>query len=180
MMDFRSDNTVAIAPALFDAMARANQGTASGYGADSFSAELDAVFSEFFETDVAVYPVSTGTAANGLALTHICAPWGRITAHIERDECGAVAFFAGAQLHLLGGSHAKLTATALASHLSAHSLSVHSAPPKVLSLTQATERGKAYTPGDVRELTGLAHDTGLKVHIDAAHGTASCQGHKDL
>lgn len=172
MMDFRSDNTATIAPALFDAMARVNQGTASGYGADSSSTELDAAFSEFFETDVAAYPVSTGMAANGLALAHICPPWGRIIAHaeahIERDECGAVAFFTGAQLDLLGGDHAKLTAPTLANHLSAHLISVHSAPPKALSLTQATERGTVYTPCELHALTGLAHDVGIKVHMDGA------------
>lgn len=171
-MDFRSDNTAAIAPALFDAMAAANHGTASGYGADDLSAQLDAAFSAFFETDVAVFPVSTGTAANGLALAHICPPWGRIIthaeAHIERDECGAVAFFAGAQLDLLGGDHAKLTVTSLANHLSAHSQSVHSAPPRALSLTQATERGTVYTPGELGGLVEVAHDAGLKVHMDGA------------
>lgn len=171
-MDFRSDNTAAIAPALFDAMAAANHGTASGYGADDLSAQLDAAFSAFFETDVAVFPVSTGTAANGLALAHICPPWGRIIAHaeahIERDECGAVAFFTGAQLDLLDGEHAKLSQAALASCLFAHSPSVHSAPPKALSLTQATERGTLYTVDELRALTKLAHSAGLKVHMDGA------------
>lgn len=171
-MDFRSDNTAAIAPALFEAMASANHGTASGYGSDTLSAELDKAFSHFFETDVAVFPVSTGTAANGLALAHICPPWGRIIAHaeahIERDECGAVAFFTGAQLGLLEGEHAKLSSEILAAHLAAHAPSVHSAPPKVLSLTQATERGTCYTAGELGALTSLAHGAGLKVHMDGA------------
>lgn len=171
-MDFRSDNTAAIAPALFEAMAAANHGTASGYGADTLSAELDKAFSHFFETDVAVFTASTGTAANGLALAHICPPWGRIIAHaeahIERDECGAVAFFTGAQLDLLEGEHAKLSSEILAAHLAAHAPSVHSTPPKVLSLTQATERGTVYTAGELGALTNLAHGAGLKVHMDGA------------
>ena len=171
-MDFRSDNTAAIAPALFEAMAAANHGTASGYGADTLSAELDKAFSYFFETDVAVFTASTGTAANGLALAQICPPWGRIIAHseahLERDECGAVAFFTGAQLGLLDGEHAKLSSEMLAAYLAAYAPSAHSAPPKVLSLTQSTERGTVYTPEELSSLTSLAHGAGLKVHMDGA------------
>lgn len=171
-MDFRSDNTAAIAPALFAAMAAANEGTAAGYGGDDLSAQLDAAFGAFFETDVRVFPVSTGTAANGLALAHICPPWGRIIthreAHIERDECGAAAFFSGAQLDLLEGDHAKLSADRLATHLAAHPPSVHAAPPRALSLTQATERGTIYTPTELGTLTALAHHAGLNVHMDGA------------
>lgn len=171
-MDFRSDNTAAIAPALFAAMAAANEGTAAGYGGDDLSARLDGAFGEFFEASVKVFPVSTGTAANGLALAHICPPWGRIIAHreahIERDECGATGFFSGAQLDLLDGDHAKLSEDRLAAHLAAHAPGVHSAPPRALSLTQATERGTVYTPDELRALTDLAHDAGLKVHMDGA------------
>lgn len=171
-MDFRSDNTAAIAPAMFEAMAAANHGTASGYGGDALSAELDTAFSHFFETKVAVFPVSTGTAANGLALAHLCPPWGRIVAHaeahIERDECGAVAFFTGAQLDLLAGDCAKLSPEILATHLAALAPSVHSAPPKVLSLTQATERGTVYKPDELRALTALAKKADMRVHMDGA------------
>lgn len=171
-MDFRSDNTAAIAPSLFAAMAAANEGTAAGYGGDDLSTRLDAAFGAFFETEVKVFPVSTGTAANGLALAHICPPWGRIIAHreahIERDECGAVGFFSGAQLDLLSGNRAKLSAETLAAHLRDHAPSVHAAPPRALSLTQATERGTVYTPAELSALTALAHQAGLKVHMDGA------------
>lgn len=171
-MDFRSDNTAAIAPALLDAIVAANHGTAAGYGADSESTELNKAFTRFFGKEVAVFPVSTGTAANGLALAHICPPWGRIVAHaeahIERDECGAVTFFSGAQLDLLDGDHAKLTQIALASHLAAHAASIHAAPPKALSLTQATERGTIYQPDELHALTTVARQFGLRVHMDGA------------
>lgn len=171
-MDFRSDNTAAIAPVLFDAMASANHGTAAGYGEDAFSAQLSAAFAEFFETEVTAFPVSTGTAANGLALAHLCPPWGRIfahrEAHIERDECGAVSFFTGAQLDLLPGEHAKISADALARHLASHSPSVHSSPPKVLSITQASERGAVYSVDEVSALSAIAHAAGMMVHMDGA------------
>jgi threonine aldolase len=171
-MDFRSDNTAAIAPVLFDAMARANHGSAAGYGQDALSTQLNAAFCDFFETDVTAFPVSTGTAANGLALAHLCPPWGRIVAHaeahIERDECGAVSFFTGAQLDLLPGEHAKIAADTLSRHLAAHVPSVHSSPPKVLSITQASERGAVYTIDELASLSAIARGAGMRVHMDGA------------
>lgn len=79
-----------------------------------------------------------------------------------------MAFFTGAQLDLLTGEEAKLQPETLAAHLGAYAPSVHCAPPKVLSLTQATERGTVYTPDELRALTTLAHDAGLTVHMDGA------------
>lgn len=171
-MDFRSDNTAAIAPALFDAMARVNHGSASGYGSDALSLELDRKFSEFFDTDVVAFTVSTGTAANGLALAHLCPPWGRIIAldesHIVRDECGASAFFSGAQIEVLSGDNAKMSQHSLKAFCNAYTPSVHASPLKVLSLTQATERGTVYTPDELQALGSVAREHGMKVHLDGA------------
>ena len=69
-----------------------------------------------------------------------------------------------ARLDLLDGDHAKLSADRLAAHLAAHAPGVQSAPPRALNLAQATERGAVHTPGELRALTDLAHDAGLKVH----------------
>ena len=72
-----------------------------------------AVFGEFFGTEVRVFAVASGTAANSLALATFCPPWGTVLthaeAHIERDECGAPEFFTGgAKLSLIGGAGAKI------------------------------------------------------------------------
>jgi threonine aldolase len=171
-MDFRSDNTAAICPELMQAMVDANHGTQSGYGADDYSARLDEVFSAFFETSVRVFTVATGTAANALALSTLCPPWGTILchreAHIERDECGAPEFFSGAKLTLIDGADAKISRTALAATLRSFHPMVHMVQPKLLSITQATERGSLYS---VDEIAGLASDAdaaGLFVHMDGA------------
>ena len=68
MIDFRSDNTGRAAPEILDALVRANEGTALGYGADEWTARLQDRFAELFETKVRVFPVATGTAANALSL----------------------------------------------------------------------------------------------------------------
>jgi threonine aldolase len=171
-MDFRSDNTAAICPELMDAMVQANQGQAPAYGADAFSAGLDALFSAFFETPVRAFMVPTGTAGNALALATLCPPWGSILchreAHIERDECGAPEFFSGAKLSLIDGPGALISRDALAGALRAFHPMVHMVQPKLLSLTQANERGRCYAPDDIAALAEVAHKAGLAVHMDGA------------
>ncbi len=171
-MDFRSDNTAAICPELMQAMVDANVGTQSGYGGDEYSAQLDGVFSRFFDTDVKVFTVSTGTAANALALSTLCLPWGSILchreAHIERDECGAPEFYAGAKLSLIDGTDAKISRDSFNSALRNFQPMVHMVQPKVLSITQSTERGSCYTVDEIAGLASDADDAGLFVHMDGA------------
>ena len=171
-MDFRSDNTAAICPELMDALLRANAGQASAYGADELSAGLDALFSDFFETPVRAFTVPTGTAANALALATLCPPWGTILchreAHVERDECGAPEFYSGAKLTLLEGAAAKISRESLAASLRSFHPMVHMVQPRVLSITQASERGACYSIDDVTDLAAQAHEAGLHVHMDGA------------
>ena len=68
-----------------------------------------ATFAELFERDVAVFLVTTGTAANALALSAAVPPWGLCVcheeAHVIDDECGAPEFFThGAKLVGLPGA----------------------------------------------------------------------------
>jgi threonine aldolase len=99
IVDFRSDNTGAAAPQMIEAIAKANTGTAAGYGADEWTAALQTRFSDLFEAKVRVFPVATGTAANALALASICPPFGAVycspNAHIDTSECNATGFFGG-------------------------------------------------------------------------------------
>ena len=98
--DFASDNTAPVAPEVMEAILAANRGPASSYGADELTARLTALAREVFETDLAIFPVATGTAANGLALATLSPPYGAIycheTAHILLEECGAPEFYTGA------------------------------------------------------------------------------------
>ena len=112
-MNFSSDNTAPVAPEILEAIVRANEGFAPGYGADAWTNAVERRFSEIFERDVAVFLVPTGTASNALALAHVAPPWGVVLCHAEShiatDECGAPEFF-GAGLKLVGlpGTGAKI------------------------------------------------------------------------
>jgi len=173
MRYFKSDNTAAVSPEILAAISAANHGTALAYGADEWSERLDVVFGKFFETEVRVFAVSSGTAANSLALATLCPPWGTVLthaeAHIERDECGAPEFFTGgAKLSLVTGEGAKISATDLKSRLTWFEPHVHGVQPRMLSITQATERGAVYTPAEIRALADIAHANQMAVHMDGA------------
>ncbi|MEO8020128.1 MAG: beta-eliminating lyase-related protein [Pseudomonadota bacterium] len=173
MRYFKSDNTAAVCEEILRAIAAANHGTALAYGADRWSERLDAVFGEFFGTPVRVFAVSSGTAANSLALATLCPPWGTVLthaeAHIERDECGAPEFFTGgAKLSLVEGAGAKISVADFAARLAWFEPHVHGVQPRMLSITQATERGAIYTPAEVGALAKTAHERHMAVHMDGA------------
>jgi len=98
-IDFRSDNVGGVSPSIVAAISAANTGAAASYGDDAWSRRLDERFGALFETDVKVFPVSTGTAANALCLSALTPPYGAIycheAAHIQTSEAGAVEFFSG-------------------------------------------------------------------------------------
>lgn len=173
MKFFKSDNTAAVSREILQAIADANTGPAVAYGEDRWSARLDRVFGEFFGTEVRVFAVASGTAANSLALATFCPSWGTVLthaeAHIERDECGAPEFFTGgAKLSLIGGAGAKISPQDLSARLAWFEPHVHGVQPRMLSITQATERGAIYTPQEVSALAKIAHDRGMAVHVDGA------------
>ncbi|MBM3481445.1 MAG: hypothetical protein FJX69_19930, partial [Alphaproteobacteria bacterium] len=53
--DFRSDNVGAASPEVIEAIARANRDTATGYGGDTWSTELQQRFSDLFEARARVF-----------------------------------------------------------------------------------------------------------------------------
>jgi threonine aldolase len=170
---FKSDNTAPAAPEIMAALAAANSGFVRSYGDDPWTAQLDQRFGELFGTEVRVFPVATGTAANALALATLVPPYGAVLTHEEghivRDECGAPEFMTGgARLMLLRGAGAKLGPEAVQAAIDANPASVHTVQPRALSLTQATELGTVYTPAELTAVCATAHRNGLAVHLDGA------------
>jgi threonine aldolase len=172
-MRFFSDNTASVCPEILAAIGEANRDLVVAYGDDPWTQRLDEALGAFFGTQVRAFPVSTGTAANSLALATLSPPYGAIychpEAHVAVDECGAPGFFSGgAQLERIHGEHGKLTAEALAATLDGHAVSVHTVQPAAVSISQATELGTAYRPAEVAALCKVAHGHGLHVHMDGS------------
>jgi threonine aldolase len=172
MMRFFSDNAAAACDEVLAAMMAANRAD-TGYDGDALSKALDGAFSELFERRVRAFWVSTGTAANALALAALCPPFGAVLchrdAHIQNDECGAPEFYTGGAKLLLGeGEGAKLSAEEVERLLASVRADVHRAQPAVLSITNASESGLVYTPDELSDLGTLCRDRGLRFHVDGA------------
>jgi hypothetical protein len=174
--NFGSDNVTPASPEVIDAIAAANTGSVHSYGNDPYTKRVTALVSALFETQVCVYPVSTGTAANALALSVLTPPYGAVycheAAHIATDEYGAPEFYTGgAKIIGLPSANGKIVPEQLSAPLRyAEDLGVHHVKPATLSFAQSTEWGTVYTPAEVRALSAAAHAHGLGVHMDGSRG----------
>ena len=174
-IEFRSDNSAGVAPEILASIADANVGSAIAYGADTTTSRLEHRIREVFEHDTArVFPVTSGTAANALALTALTPPWGAVlcheTAHILNSEGGATSMLGGgAVMKGVPGDDFRMTPDALRAALGSITWGdPHHSQPSVLSFTQPTDMGTIYQLDEVTELAAIAHGSGLKVHLDGA------------
>ena len=174
-IEFRSDNAAGIAPEILSAIAAANSSSAAAYGHDEWTAQLHEQVAEVFEhPNVSVFPVTTGTAANALALSALCPPWGSVlcheTAHVVRSECGATSMFSGgAVMQGIPGDQYKLDVAGMQQAFATTRWGdPHNSQPSVLSLTSPTDFGTIYSPDEVSDLSALARSRGLRVHLDGS------------
>ncbi len=173
-MNFCSDNVSGVSPEIMEAVVAANEGAAMPYGDDEYTQRLSTELQELFETDLIVFPVATGSAANALALSVMTPPFGAIychsQSHINVDECGAPEFYTGgAKLVTLPGADGKIYAADLANVLNkAGAGVVHHVQPAAVSLTQATEAGCVYKPEEISQIAEIARTHNLGLQMDGA------------
>ena len=169
---FASDNVAGACPEVLDAILKANDGDRAPYGDDEISKNLQDKFSEIFEKEVIVFPTSSGTAANALALSTMTPSFGNIychkLSHINVDECGAPEFYTGgAKLVNLNGVNGKITAEELNKSISGKGV-VHHTQPSSVSITQLCETGEAYELDEIKKISEIAHNHKLNMHMDGA------------
>ena len=172
MAIFTSDNVTGACPEVMDALIKANLGFAPSYGNDKWSLNLKNKFSEIFETNVTIFPATSGTASNSLALSALSPVFGKIycheLSHINTDECGAPEFFTGgAKLIPIRGENGKITKKEFSESIRGFG-NVHLPQPAVVSMTQSCETGTVYQLDEISAISEIAHSHGLKVHMDGA------------
>ena len=174
MQHFASDNNAGICPEALAALIEANAaGHAPAYGDDPWTHRAIAAIRGLLEApDAAVFFVFNGTASNAIALAHLCRPHHAViaheSAHIATDEAGAPGYFSGgASLKTANGPHAKLRPSDIDA-LGVATRGVHSAKPRAVSLTEATELGTVYTPGEIAAISTAARERSLALHMDGA------------
>ena len=169
---FASDNISSACPEVMEALAKANEANSPSYGEDPWTRDLAVRLGEIFETPVTVFPVTTGTAANALALSTLTPAFGKIfcheLAHINTDECGAPELFTGgAKLIDMPGANGRITAQALEETIYGAG-NVHHAQPASVSITQACESGTVYSIEEIEAIAAVAHSHNLSMHMDGA------------
>ncbi|WP_431245836.1 threonine aldolase family protein [Leifsonia xyli] len=168
---FASDNYAGVHPEILDAIAAANNGHQIAYGEDVYTARLHEVFAEHFGEGVEVYPVFNGTGANVVGLQSMLPRWGAVicakTAHINTDEAGAPEKVAGIKLLTVETPDGKLTPELIDREAWGWG-DEHRAQPLVVSITQTTELGTAYSVEEIRAIADHAHKHGMKLHMDGS------------
>lgn len=172
-MNFASDNIVGASAPVLEALVRANAGAMPAYGADAITRRVEAALDRVFEREVGVFLVTTGTAANALALACAVPPYGLAVCHAEAhvidDECGAPEFFMhGAKLVGLPGTGSKLRPDTVSAYLRSLRRADRQMPPKALSISQVTEGGLVYRPDEIAALSAVCREHGLALHMDGA------------
>ena len=113
MRSFASDNNSGVHPLVMDAVIKANDNHAVGYGDDPWTAAATAKIKEVFGEMASPFFVFNGTGANTVALQAVTRPFNSIlcaeTAHINVDECGAPARMTGCAIVTIPAPDGKLT-----------------------------------------------------------------------
>lgn len=177
MRSFASDNNSGVHPLVMDAIFQANQDHALGYGDDQWTREAVAKIKEVFAPDCEPLFVFNGTGSNVVALQLLTRPHHSIfcaeTAHIYVDECGSPVKNTGCQIRPIATPDGKLTPELILPYLHGFGDQHHS-QPGVIYLSQCTELGTVYTVDELKALTKLAHEHGMRVHMDGARIANAC------
>ena len=175
---FASDNYAGICPEAWSAMEQANQGHATAYGDDAWTALAANAFRGLFETDCELFFVFNGTAANSLALASLCQSYHGViccdASHVETDECGAPEFFSnGSKLLVAQGVDGKLTPESI-HELATKRQDIHYPKPRVVTITQPTETGRVYSVEEIKDISAACKAHGLSLHMDGARFANAC------
>lgn len=171
MTGFASDNTAGAHPRVLEAIAQASVGHADAYGDDAWTEQAVAMLRARFGADSVPFLVTTGTAANVLALDQltmrheavVCAA----SAHIVVDECGAPERYAGVRLLVVPTTHGKLNPDDV--QVGAEGVGdVHRVQPGLVSASESTELGTVYTVAELAALADATHAAGMLLHVDGA------------
>ena len=166
-----SDNNSGVHPRILEAIYECNTGHEPSYGADRYTERARELIEEAFHTQADVYFVTTGTAANIVGLSGVLAPYEGViapdTAHINVDECGALERFGGVKILYVPNRHGKICPEDVEGFLASIG-DEHQVQPRVISISQISELGTAYTVDEIGELADFVHANDMLLHMDGA------------
>jgi threonine aldolase len=177
MRSFASDNNSGVHPLIMDAIIKANEDHATGYGDDHWTSAATGKLKEVFGEKASPFFVFNGTGANSVTLQAVTRSFHSIicaqTAHIYVDECGAPARMTGCTVIAIPTKDGKLTPELIRPYL--HNFGVcHHAQPKAVYISQVSELGTVYTIEEVKAIAGLLHARDMYLHMDGARLANAC------
>lgn len=169
---FASDNWSGASPEIIEAIQQANFGHHPAYGEnDPLMDQVQEVFRTHFGPDSKVFFVFNGTGANVLAVEHLLRSWEAVvaphSAHLNEDEAGAPEKFTGSKILTVHTDDGKLRPADVEPFLNSIGFQ-HHVQPKLISISQATEKGTLYTPAEIAALANFAHQNNMYLHVDGA------------
>jgi len=148
---FASDNWSGVCPEIMEALIQANIGHVESYGEtnDFYTQRAIARFREHFGLRSYQAVVSAESA------------------HLNEDECAAPEKFGGTKILGIKTENGKILPEQVAPFL--HSIGFqHHAQPRIISISEVTEKGTIYSPDEIRELATFAHSHDMLLHVDGA------------
>lgn len=170
MIDLSSDTATRPTPAMRQAIAMAEVGDEQR-GEDPTVNELQHRVAELLGQEAALFAV-TGTMCNRLAVASLTSPGDSVIierdAHLLRYESGGPALMSGVVLEQVPGERGTFTAEQLDAVITPGSVHIPTTSLVALEQTHNLAGGAVWPLDRYREVVALAHERGVKVHVDGA------------
>ncbi len=167
---FLSDNTAKVHENVLRKMAEVNENYATPYGYDEVTVLAKKMISDLFGGAYVRF-VLTGTGANILSISSIIRSYEAVicadSSHLNVDECGAFEKMVGGKLYTVPHKNGKISKESIC-HLLQNIGNEHHNQPRVISISQLTEYGTAYTEEEIADLADFAHKNDMYLHVDGA------------
>ncbi|KPM50174.1 threonine aldolase family protein [Jiulongibacter sediminis] len=168
--DFRSDTITRPTPAMLEQMLGAKVGD-DVFGDDPTVNALEEKVARLFGMEAALFTAS-GTMANQLAIKCQTQPGEEVIcdelSHVYLYEAGGIAANAGCSVRLLHGDRGRITADMVKSAMKTED--IHFAMPTLVSLENTMNKGGGaiYNFEEIKKISSLCQQNGLKLHLDGA------------
>jgi len=170
MIDLRSDTVTRPSPAMREAMAKADVGD-DVFGEDPTVNRLQETVAGILGKEAALY-VPSGSMGNQICIKTHTQPGDEVIAeagaHVFNYETAGAAFLSNVQVHTIHGVHGQM---ALRDIKRAVRPSLYYMPRTRLICLENTHNragGTIYPIDGIREISGFAKNTGLRMHLDGA------------
>lgn len=168
---FASDNYSGVHPEILKAIVAANHDHAPSYGSDECTARAIDRFKQLFGADIEVFFVYNGTGANVSALMAMTRPFNAVLcselAHINVDESTAPEHFTGCKLVAVPTRDGKIDPSEISARIQRLG-DQHHPQARVISISQCTEYGTAYSPDEVHAISSIARKHDMLLHMDGS------------